>query len=72
MNPFVFKFATSPKVSEINPTSQMRYDPISDMMVLLKPDTKGFVIDNSSIEMATGSLITEAANDPTRDEPTDR
>jgi hypothetical protein len=71
MEPFIVKFSKSPSsLSKEIPV--MLYDVTTEMMVILNTKGRQPAIDAPSIGMATGTLITEAQTDPTRDEQVDR
>ena len=72
MRPFALRFAVAPENPIQSHVEPMRYDPDSEMMLLMNSPENQQVIEWPSILMATGTHITRAQVDPTRDEPTDR
>ena len=72
MRPFALRFAIpteDPIQSHVEP---MEYDPDNEMMLLVESPGDQRGIEMASMFMATGSTVTRAEYDPTRDEPTDR
>ena len=72
MKPFLMKFARTGDEFSSAMTRQTRYD--TDHEILIYQDTDRFerVIDDLSCLRGTGSVVTFAHTDPTRDEETDR
>lgn len=72
MKPFLMKFARPNEDSNSAVARQTRYD--TDQEILVYQDTDPFerVIDDLSCLRGTGSVVTFAHTDPTRDEDTDR
>lgn len=71
MKPFALRFALPIDQSSERALPPMKYDPEIEMMVLSYSPSQ-FSIDQLDTGMATGSWVTKADGDPTRDEPTDR
>jgi hypothetical protein len=71
VKPFIVKFAQFKQDSGFNLIPDMIYDPDSETMLFIQSDKRMSAIDDLHILNATGSYITEAKTDPTRDEPTE-
>ena len=72
MKPFALKFAKPQKAKNDQELSSMSYDTAQEAMVVRQTCESTLAIDVPRILMITGSHDTLQANDPTRDEPTDR
>jgi hypothetical protein len=72
LEPFIFKFSTAGTDSKPLSMQQVRYDPNIEVAVTGRGSQSKLAIEDSRLNNSTGSLLTEASNDPTRDEPTDR
>jgi len=70
MIPFALRFATPNEVIAKFEEPPIRYDPASEIMVLMVQGEPA--IEHLNAIRATGSIITRADGDPTMDESTDR
>jgi len=71
MNPFSVNFAIPAEKIEIN--SMAQYDAKMESIVIKKNNQyQKLYINNSRVDLMTGSMVTATQTDPTSDESTDR
>jgi hypothetical protein len=71
MDPFIMRFAVGTSCPS-DKIPSLLYDTSSEMMLISGAEKPRLAIDDPNIGVPTGTYITEAKTDPTRDEPMDR
>lgn len=73
MKPFIAKYCRTKNDAAILPMTNYTYCSKSEMMLSeIKKNNFVYAIDDSTGIQVTGSLLTDAYGDPSRDESTDR